>query len=223
MLTIVINSRRQPLYLPDTSYLCILDMSQQHPKIAVIDPNTLSAIGLKMVLENLVPHIAIDVYGCVSELNPETADDYYHYFVALTAMLGHRQFFAQRKRKTIVMTPSADSEAQVSDFTTLPVFLKEQELVKQMLAMLRRGHPAGRNLPPETVAERPKVLSPREVQVMTLIVKGLLNKEIADRLSISLNTVVTHRKNIMQKLNAKSVAALTIYAVMNGYVDVGNG
>ena len=55
---------------------------------------------------------------------------------------------------------------------------------------------------------------------MSLIVQGYINKEIADKLNIGLTTVITHRKNIMDKLGLKSVSALTIYAVMNGYVDI---
>jgi len=55
---------------------------------------------------------------------------------------------------------------------------------------------------------------------MTLIVQGHINKEIADRLNIALATVITHRRNIMDKLGLKSVSALTIYAVMHGYVDI---
>ena len=55
---------------------------------------------------------------------------------------------------------------------------------------------------------------------MALIVQGLINKEIADRLNIALSTVVTHRKNIMDKLGLRSVSALTIYSVMHGYVDI---
>ena len=49
---------------------------------------------------------------------------------------------------------------------------------------------------------------------------SIINKEIADKLNIGLPTVITHRKNIMDKLNIKSVSAMTIYAVMNGYVDI---
>ena len=56
--------------------------------------------------------------------------------------------------------------------------------------------------------------------MLSLIVQGLINKEIADRLNIGLTTVITHRKNIMDKLGMKSVSALTIYAVMHGYVDI---
>lgn len=63
-------------------------------------------------------------------------------------------------------------------------------------------------------------ISQRETEVLSLVVKGLINKEIADRLNISLATVVTHRKNITEKLHLKSVSALTVYAVMNGIVSV---
>ena len=65
------------------------------------------------------------------------------------------------------------------------------------------------------------MLSAREIEVMSLIVQGYINKEIADKLNIGLATVVTHRRNIMEKLRLRSVSALTIYAVMHGYVDIG--
>jgi DNA-binding CsgD family transcriptional regulator len=63
-------------------------------------------------------------------------------------------------------------------------------------------------------------ISQREAEVLSLVVKGYINKEIADRLNISLATVVTHRKNITEKLGLKSVSALTIYAVTHGIVRV---
>ena len=64
------------------------------------------------------------------------------------------------------------------------------------------------------------LLSAREIEVLTLLVYGKTNKEIAADLSISITTVISHRKNIMIKLEARSLSALTIYAVMNGFVDV---
>lgn len=65
----------------------------------------------------------------------------------------------------------------------------------------------------------PGGLTLRETDVLKLIVRGKLNKEIADELSISFNTVLTHRKNIISKLGIKSVSGLTIYAVINGLVS----
>jgi DNA-binding NarL/FixJ family response regulator len=63
-------------------------------------------------------------------------------------------------------------------------------------------------------------ISKRESEVLALLVKGCINKEIADQLNISLATVISHRKNICEKLNLKSVSALTIYAVTHGIVRI---
>jgi DNA-binding NarL/FixJ family response regulator len=63
-------------------------------------------------------------------------------------------------------------------------------------------------------------LTPREVEVAVLLCKGHINKEIADLLNISITTVISHRKNIMEKLHARSLANVIIYAVMMGIVDI---
>jgi len=59
-------------------------------------------------------------------------------------------------------------------------------------------------------------LTKRETEVLRLLTQGLLNKEIADKLGISLHTVISHRKNIISKLGIKTVSGLTIYAMMHG-------
>jgi len=61
-------------------------------------------------------------------------------------------------------------------------------------------------------------LSSRETEVLKLLVKGLSNKEISTALFISTHTVVSHRKNITHKLNIRSVAGLTVYAMLNGLI-----
>jgi len=63
-------------------------------------------------------------------------------------------------------------------------------------------------------------LSDRETDVLKLLVTGLANKEIADKLNISPHTVITHRKNISQKTGIKSVSGLTIYAVVKGLISI---
>ena len=67
--------------------------------------------------------------------------------------------------------------------------------------------------------ERSKTLTDREIQVLRQIASGAINKEIADRLSISFNTVLTHRKNITAKTGIKTVSGLTFYAIINGYAS----
>ena len=63
-------------------------------------------------------------------------------------------------------------------------------------------------------------LSERERDVVVSLVHGMSNKEIADHLNISRNTVITHRRNIARKLQIHSAAGLTIYAIVNGLVDL---
>lgn len=63
-------------------------------------------------------------------------------------------------------------------------------------------------------------LSDREIDVLKLLVQGLLNKEIADKLNISIHTVISHRKNITQKTGIKTQAGLTIYAISNKIISL---
>ncbi|MBQ8655936.1 MAG: helix-turn-helix transcriptional regulator [Prevotella sp.] len=65
-----------------------------------------------------------------------------------------------------------------------------------------------------------EALSEREKDVIVSLVQGMANKEIADHLCISVNTVITHRRNIARKLQIHSPAGLTIYAIVNGLVDI---
>ena len=190
------------------------------PKIAIIDPNTLSALGLKAILQNVMPIMTVDTFGSLSELQANDADSYYHYFTAMAVVLEDMQFFNERKRKTIVLTLSLDTMSQLSDFHCLCINSPESELVRSLLMLEQHAHGKGENLPPMPAVLNKKILSDREIEVMSLIVQGYINKEIADKLNIGLATVITHRKNIMDKLGMKSVSALTIYAVMHGYVDI---
>ena len=68
--------------------------------------------------------------------------------------------------------------------------------------------------------QNPDALSDREKDVIISLVQGMSNKEIADHLCISVNTVITHRRNIARKLQIHSPAGLTIYAIVNGLVDI---
>ena len=190
------------------------------PKIAIIDPNTLSALGLKAILQNVMPIMTVDTFGSLSELQANDADSYFHYFSAMAVVLENMQFFTERKRKTIVLTLSLDTMSQLSDFHCLCINSPESELVRSLLMLEQHAHGKGKNLPPMPAVLNKKILSDREIEVMSLIVQGYINKEIADKLNIGLATVITHRKNIMDKLGMKSVSALTIYAVMHGYVDI---
>ncbi len=63
------------------------------------------------------------------------------------------------------------------------------------------------------------ILSDREIEVLKEVASGLSNKEIADKLFISINTVISHRKKITEKLDIKSISGLTVYALMNDLIN----
>ena len=190
------------------------------PKIAIIDPNTLSVLGLKSILQTVMPIMTVDTFGSFTELEANHPEQYFHYFVSMNVVLENKPFFLAQRKKTIVLTLSLDTMSQLSEFHSLCINVPESELVRSLLMLEQHAHGHGQNLPPMPKALQQKILSDREIEVMSLIVQGFINKEIADKLNIGLSTVITHRKNIMDKLGLKSVSALTIYAVTHGYVDI---
>ena len=195
-------------------------MNYTRPKIAIVDANTLSVLGLKQLLQTVMPIMSVDTYGTMTELTANNPEQYMHYFVAMNIVLENRAFFSDRRRKTIGLTLSLTSSSQLAEFHSICINVPEDQLVRQLLTLQQMAHGDGRNMPPMPPVLQQKILSDREIEVMALIVQGCINKEIADKLNIGLATVVTHRRKIMEKLGMKSVSALTIYAVTHGYVDI---
>lgn len=197
------------------------------PEIAIVDSNTLSCLGLQNLLEEIIPMAIIRVFSSFEELVDDTPDMYAHYFISAQTYFEHTAFFLSRKPKTIVLA-NGDNQPQLAGIPTLNIYQDEKVLIKSILQLHRFGHKEGHSHGqphPATgscgnpYADSEHDLSPREIEVLVLITKGLINKEIADKLNISLTTVISHRKNITEKLGIKSVAGLTIYAVMHGYVE----
>lgn len=192
------------------------------PEIAILEPNTLTAIGLKGILEEIIPMAIIRTFQRFSELMDDTPDMYVHYFISAQSYVEHTAFFLPRIRKTIVLANDSP-QFQLSGVRVLNIHEPEEMLVKNILKLHQHAHHDGypvKDMPPIPPHHAHQdILSTREIEVLVLITKGLINKEIADKLNISLTTVITHRKNITEKLGIKSVSGLTIYAVMNGYIE----
>ena len=190
------------------------------PHIAIVASNTLTLMGLRSILQEVMPVACVETFNTFGELEAAAPDNFFHYFVSTDIVLGHRSFFLDRKAKTIVFTTSQNPSTQLAGFRSICVSVPESLLVKSILRLEQHAHAGGRNLPPMPPMPQQRVLSDREIEVLALIVQGYINKEIADRLNISITTVISHRKNITEKLGMKSVSALTIYAITHGYVDI---
>jgi len=74
----------------------------------------------------------------------------------------------------------------------------------------------------ELIDEESADLSNREIDVLKLVALGYSNKEIAEKLFVSTHTVMSHRKNMTVKLGIKSISGLTVYAIINNYIDTTN-
>lgn len=185
------------------------------PEIAIIDPNTLSSLGLSDLLEELIPGAVIRTFPSFAAFMDDTPDMYAHYFISSQVYLKHTAFFLARRPKTIVLA-TGEAGPQLAGVLTLNICQPEKELVRNIVQLHEHGHRHGH---PGKLPATGHELTAREIEVLALVAKGFINKEIADRLNISLTTVISHRKNITEKIGIKSVSGLTIYAVMHGYVE----
>ena len=209
----------------------------EHPRllIAVITPNVLMNLGLKSILERIVPVADVYTFTSVDEMQG-SGERFYHYFVSAQILLENNAVLLGQGCRPIVLT---DSEAPIANLAGVPhlnINQSEEALVRNILRLHQGAHPDGRHphdsdhieaqahgeesAPNSHSTRGEELLSAREIDVLRLIVRGKLNKEIADTLNIGVTTVISHRRNIVEKLGMRSVSALTIYAVMRGYISI---
>lgn len=194
-------------------------------KIAIIDSNILACMGLERILEELIPMAEIVTCESFEELESKDEAEFIHYFVSSRIYFEHTAYFRAKSGRSIVMV---GGEMSINGVATLNVCQGEAALVRDLLALQRHGH--HENIPlsvgsqgmghPHTTSSKETLLSTRETEVALLLCQGCINKEVADKLNISITTVITHRKNIMEKLGARSLADVIVYCVMNGIYNV---
>ncbi len=187
------------------------------PVIAVLAPNTLMGLGLRTMLERLIPVATTKVYSHFDQIADTAPEDFFHLFVSSQLYLEHAAFFQPRRHKTIVLTTGASQGPSFGDIHTIDIMQPEQSIEQALRTLHHTAHGDGATQPHHSK----EVLTTREIEVLTLLTQGLLNKQIADTLGIGITTVISHRKNIIEKLGIKSVSGLTIYAVMKGYIEAG--
>ena len=103
--------------------------------------------------------------------------------------------------------------AEVEDHIFIPAIRNLEKKIHQDGITVKLSNMISRNMDNDALSEREK-------EVIVSLVQGMTNKEIADHLCISVNTVITHRKNIARKLQIHSPAGLTVYAIAKGLIDI---
>ena len=203
-------------------YLC--KSMNPTPKIAVIHPNSLCCMAMRTILSDIAPFmgathgVEIATYNSAKDMQEDNPHATFLYFVAYEVFEQNLEFFEPLARRCIVLTEGKQNNIPAI-FRTVDMQCPERELIKTFLMIHNAAHHA-HGIALHSKPEEVELLSQREKDVLSLIVKGYINKEIADMLNISTPTVIFHRRNISEKIGSKSVGRLTIYAVMNGIVDV---
>jgi DNA-binding NarL/FixJ family response regulator len=172
--------------------------------IAIITNNTLISIGLKVIIEEYFPPVVIHSFTTTDAFtNSTTQFDYF--FIETDAFIRNTDYFLLRRPKISIL---CDEKQTASAACNLINMYAAQEIIIEQLQKLFSANNKNE--------QENKDLSAREIDVLQLIVQGNTNKDIADKLCISFNTVLTHRKNITAKLGIKTTSGLTFYAMMNG-------
>ena len=189
------------------------------PCIAIIDRNTLSGIALRSILWNIVTNVEIHLYNTMDSFIRDSNRHFIHFFVHSDILFRHIDEFITLRKQTTVLHDGTGCRFIKEGFNVLDLSLSESELKDRILQIQfisryediqdirsRKGSGNG--------------LSAREQEVLKLIIKGMINKEIAQELNISMPTVIFHRNNICEKLQTRSIGRLTIFAVLSGIVDI---
>ena len=139
-------------------------------------------------------------------------------------------------KSIIIKYYPTDSNAQLLNDVLIDLFMTEEDLfshchledtlfLEAVVRLEDERQEQAREENPQTEEQDGEdsandALSDREKEVVVCVVKGMSNKEIAEQLYISVNTVMTHRRNISRKLQIHSPAGLTIYAIVNGLINL---
>ena len=185
-------------------------------KIAIIEPSIIIAEGLCKILQSSAEADVVGIYPTLRDFaERRVARDIEVVIVGSQAVRGGESVRGSVAElgATIVLlaTTMVDEEVLRQVDGVINIYDNEAALLRKLRAAI------------EQVQTNPYSdshdLSERERDVLILVAKGMANKEIADRLNISIHTVMSHRKNITHKTGIKSVAGLTVYALLNNLLD----
>ena len=187
-------------------------------RILIVVPSAIAAKGLEQVFNDLgefeVCAILRDLSG--QELRSMAPD---------VVILGPN-IFDYASRSSVKARVAEYSDAAVIAFTISPLDEEQQRQYDAVIGLMDtppaiikkvRAALEDRTDAPRSEGEE---LSQREKEILICVAKGMLNKEIADLYNISIYTVITHRKNITRKTGIKTVAGLTVYALLNNLIDM---
>lgn len=190
-------------------------------KILIIEPSVIIAEGIRHVIDNFSGFDVCGMLQYVSE-EPEKQLEEYDADIVIVDMAAFDRSGRSAGRDTIknildvpvVALLSSAMDAGIAAGYDATIYLSDRsDKIEQKLTSTLKS------VPNEAKAEGEE-LSAREKEILVCVAKGMQNKEIADHFCISIYTVITHRKNITRKTGIKTVAGLTVYALLNNLIDM---
>lgn len=185
-------------------------------KVAIIEPSIIIAEGLCKILQSSAEADVVGIYPTLRDFaERRVARDFEVVIVgsqAVRAGESVRGSVAELGTTIVLLaTTMVDEEVLRQVDGVINIYDNEAALLRKLRAAIEQGE--------TNPYSDSHDLSERERDVLILVAKGMANKEIADRLNISIHTVMSHRKNITHKTGIKSVAGLTVYALLNNLLD----
>ena len=192
-----------------------------NPCIAIIDNNTLSNITLRSILWDLYNKVEVFTYCTMNDFIRDSNRHFIHFFVGSDIFFRNIDEFEFLRNQTTVLSAGPNKRYEAAGFKVLDISLPEQELTAKLLHIqLVSRYDAQIEKKSLKIYTGCNELSQREKEVLPLIIRGYTNKEIAAALNISLPTAIFHRNNICDKLKTRSIGKMTIYAVINGIIEI---
>ena len=195
-------------------------MDKYRINIAIAEPSAIIYEGLSNVLlREGFNHYHLYQFDSIEEILYETPTGKIDFFIVNPSLVKEniKAFHSQKKlRKSLPWVALVYSfvEKEIIDlFDAIIQITDSPESITRVIHNLISLKCLCKSEPKEQ-------LTPRETEVLKHLVQGLSNKEIADQLNISIHTVVSHRKNIIQKTGIKSQSGLTIYAISNNIINI---
>ena len=190
-----------------------------NPCFAIIDKNTLASMSLRSMLWELYDHVEIHIYKTMDEMIRDSNRHFVHFFVSTEILFSNADEFETLKDQTTVLAEGSNESIMNAGFKSLDCTETEKVIRDRLMEieLERRWYMTDETARKRRIADR---LSDREKEVLVLIVKGFINKEIAQYLNISVPTAIFHRNNVCEKLQTRSIGKLTVYAVLSGLIDI---
>ena len=196
-------------------------MRETIKRILIIEPSVIVAEGFRHIVDNLAEYTVTGILQDLGEDMETTLDDYDADLLVVDPAI-----FDTRTRSggkdliknwinvpVIALITNAMDASLISAYDGAIYLTDKSDEIEQKLSATMRSNPSDQRGDGEE-------LSAREKEILVCVAKGMLNKEIADHFNISIYTVITHRKNITRKTGIKTVAGLTVYALLNNLIDM---